>query len=333
MLFIFEGDEISIFAALPHDRTLALPIPIIHWHNCHMTWKRQPPTYDQLTLPLLQYIADGKIHTLKEVTHALAHELGLDLRTPKFVERISWAKTYLKQAGLLQSLGWGKFRITQRGIDVLKTQPTHINRRFLMQFPEFVAYQQQSRPPQTPPDLIGMDFTPQELMDMAYEGLRQDLADDLLDIVLEASPAFFERLVIDLLLAMGYGGSRRSAGKALGQSGDGGLDGFVQEDKLGLSKIYVQAKRWGRDKPVGRPEIQGFVGSLLGAGGKKGVFMTTSRFTQGAIDYAASITEVSVILIDGVQLTQLMIEHGVGVIPEKQYIIHAIDRDYFEVDG
>ena len=299
-----------------------------------MTWKRQTPTYNQLTLPLLQHIADGKIHTLKETTHALAAYLALELESTRLAERVSWAKTYLKQAGLLQSMGWGKFRITQRGVDVLKAQPTHINRRFLMQFPEFVAYQQRSSPPETPaPDVAGMEFTPQELMDMAYEGLQQDLVDDLLDIVLDASPSFFERLVIDLLLAMGYGGSRRSAGKALGQSGDGGIDGFVQEDKLGLSKIYVQAKRWSRENPVGRPEIQGFVGSLLGAGGKKGVFMTTSRFTQGAIDYAAGITEVSVILIDGIQLTHLMIDHEVGVIPEKRYIIHAIDRDYFEVDG
>jgi restriction system protein len=170
------------------------------------------------------------------------------------------------------------------------------------------------------------------LMHATYQNILVDLAEDLLDYVLSSSPAFFERLVVDLLLAMGYGGSLAGAGKAIGRSGDGGIDGYIREDKLGLDMIYIQAKRWGRDKVVGRPEVQNFVGSLMGAGATKGVFITTSRFSQNALDYIKSIPNLKLILIDGPQLTQFMIEHDVGVSVEETFVIKRVDSDYFDMD-
>ena len=308
------------------------------------SWKVQVPTYDQLTLPLLQMAMDGRVHTLREAAEVITAQMGLtdaqraellpSGKRTRFDDRLNWAKTYLTQAGLLVRVGWGKFRITALGLEVLADAPAVINRRYLMQFPAFRAAQ--TRPPTNDPapyadDLPDATMTPNDLMQAAHAGLQQDLADDLLEIVLQASPAFFEHLVIDLLLAMGYGGSHADAAQALGQSGDGGIDGLIQEDKLGLDTIYVQAKRWAVDRPVGRPDIQGFVGSLMGMGGKKGVFMTTSRFTQAALDYAAGITETKVILIDGARLTHLMMEHGVGVVTEKVYVVQMVDRDYFNI--
>lgn len=308
------------------------------------TWKTQVPTYDQLTLPLLQLAADGRVHTLRSAGDAIADTLNLtesqrgDLlpsgRRTRFADRLTWAKTYLVQAGLLKRVGWGQFQITQQGLDVLKRRPSVVNRSFLNQFPAFRAAQMRSAPQVTADELTAFDgdLTPHEVMEAAYLGIQQDLANDLLDIILAESPEFFERLVIDLLLAMGYGGSRKDAAQALGRSGDGGIDGLIREDRLGLDMIYVQAKRWARDKAVGRPDVQGFVGSLIGEGGKKGVFITTSRFTSGAMAYADGVTETKVILIDGARLTQLMLEHGVGVVTEKVYSVQMIDMAYFKDD-
>lgn len=301
------------------------------------------PTFDRLMLPLLQFAGDGEDHHISEAIDALAEYLGLtetqiDELLPsgkrrKFDDRVSWAKTYLKKAKLLESTGRGKFKITQRGIQVLKSEPSHIDRAFLKQFPEFLAFI-------TPPpsndrkddQFIEAIETPRVLMHATYQNLIIDLAEDLLDYVLGSSPAFFERLVIDLLLAMGYGSSLENAGQTLGKSGDGGIDGYIQEDKLGLDMIYVQAKRYARDNVIGRPVVQGFVGSLMGAGASRGVLMTTSRFSKEAIEYARGIQNLKIILIDGQQLTQLMIEHDVGVSIEKVYVIKRIDSDYFDVD-
>ncbi len=304
-------------------------------------WTIQVPTVDQLTLPLLQVAGDGAVHTLREAATIITGQMGLtdaqraemlpSGKRTRFDDRLRWAKTYLTQAGLLRRVGWGKFQITPAGLDVLAGSPPVINRRFLMTFPAFRAANSRAAPPLAG-DRFAQEMTPHDLLQAAHLGLQQDLADDLLEVVLSASASFFERLVIDLLLAMGYGGSRKRAARAIGQSGDGGIDGVIQEDKLGLDVIYVQAKRWDRDRPVGRPEVQAFVGSLIGVGGKKGVFITTSRFTAGAIDYAAGVTETKVILIDGAHLTALMMEHGVGVVTEKTYIVQMVDRDYFNLE-
>ncbi len=300
------------------------------------------PTFDQVMLPLLQLTGDGAEHHIGEAVQALAEYLGLSEaqinallpsgQRRKFDDRVQWAKTYLKKAGLLQSTGRGVFQITRRGLEVLQSDPTYIDRAFLKQFPEFQAFI--SPTPSTPDADLFIDSveTPRVLMHATYQNLLVDLAEDLLDYVLASSPAFFERLVIDLLVAMGYGSSLEQAGQTIGKSGDGGLDGYIKEDKLGLDMIYVQAKRYARDNVVGRPVIQGFVGSLMGAGASKGVFMTTSRFSREAIEYAKSIQNLKIILIDGQQLTQLMIEHDVGVSVENVYVIKRVDGDYFDVD-
>jgi restriction system protein len=307
-----------------------------------MMWKVQVPTFDQLTLPLLQLVGDGAVHALRDVIDELADHLELtddqrnellpSGRKTRFEDRASWAATYLKKAGLLESAGWGKVCITQRGVDVLRSGPTHINRRFLMQFPEFRTFINGKHDTPEAVDYGYIDMTPHDLMQTAYLGIRQDLADDLLDIVLSGSPAFFERLVVDVLLAMGYGSSHASASRTVGRSGDGGIDGYIQEDKLGLDTIYIQAKRWTPDRPVGRPEIQAFVGSLIGVKGKKGVFITTSRFTQEAVEYTAGVSEVKVILMDGAELTRLMMEHEVGVVTERHYVVQMVDHNYFDLE-
>lgn len=305
----------------------------------NIRWQAAPPSYDALTLPLLEAASDGQVTTLAQCAPLVVARLGLDSGTgerlaagPSFLERLRWAKTYLTQAGLLRRVGWGKFVITPQGLEVLRDPPAVINRRYLMRFPVFREAQSRSTLPASErlEQLAAETMTPQDVMELAHLSLQQDLAADLMRAVLAASPGFFERLVIDLLLAMGYGGSRQDAAQALGQTGDGGLDGLIREDALGLDVIYVQAKRWHPDHAVGRPDLQAFVGSLIGAGGKKGVFITTSRFTKGAVSYANSVTETRVILIDGARLAALMMQHGVGVTVERVYRVQTLDADYFD---
>lgn len=299
------------------------------------------PAYSDILLPLLRYASDAHEHHIRDAIEALADEFNLteEQRThlmpnatqPVFGYRTHWANTYLKKAGLLESTGRGLFRITQRGLDVLAANPSHIDKNFLMQFAEFQDFATRSQPrPTAPNDSPNEDeLTPKELMRSLNQKIRDELADELLDYVLDVSPAFFERLVVDLLLAMGYGGSLADAGEVIGRSGDGGIDGRIQEDKLGLSTIYIQAKRWDRGQSIGRKEIQAFVGSLMGQGAAKGVFITTSYFTTQAQEYADSLSNLKVILIDGQQLAKLMIEHNVGVAVEHSIVIKRVDSDYF----
>ena len=301
------------------------------------------PAYSDILLPLLKYASDAQEHNIRDAIEVLADEFQLteEQRTslmpnatqPTFSYRTHWANTYLKKAGLLESTGRGLFRITQRGLDVLATHPTEIDKNYLMQFEEFKEFATRSQPKTrstAAAEQPGEDeLTPKELMRSLNQKIRDELADELLDYVLDVSPAFFERLVVDLLLAMGYGGSLADAGEILGRSGDGGIDGRIQEDKLGLSTIYIQAKRWDRGQSIGRKEIQAFVGSLMGQGAAKGVFITTSYFTAHAQEYAASLSNLKVILIDGQQLAKLMIEHNVGVAVEHSIIIKRVDSDYF----
>jgi restriction system protein len=301
------------------------------------------PKYNDLMLPLLQYASDGKIHHIRDASEEIAQHLKLSEeqitellpsgKKSKYYDRIHWAKTYLSKARLLESTGRGFFQITERGYSVLNTNPTDIDNRFLSQFPEFVEFQTPSDIAEDTtislPKLEAVDEqTPQEQIQAIYQRLRKSLADELLDTVLAVPPSFFERLVIDLLLAMGYGSSLDS-GEHIGQSGDGGIDGVIREDKLGLDTIYIQAKRYARENGVGRPAIQGFVGSLMGMGATKGVFITTSYFSEQAIQYAKNVPNLKVILIDGQQLATLMIEHNVGVSVQKTYEIKQIDENYF----
>lgn len=250
-----------------------------------------------------------------------------------FDNRVHWARTYLAKAHLITSTGRSKFRITERGIEVVKNNPPQINVKFLKQFPEFLEFvsireDQTNGELNIPQELVEKTSqTPQELLDTSYQSLRQDLAQEILEQIKNSPPKFFENLVVDLLIAMGYGGSRKDAGQAIGQVGDGGIDGIIKEDKLGLDAIYLQAKRW--EGTVSRPVVQGFAGALMGRKARKGILITTSNFSQQAIDYANGIDNLKIILIDGKQLTQLMIDHNVGVTEESRYIVKKIDLDYF----
>ena len=237
----------------------------------------------------------------------------------------------MAQAGLLKNHGKGLFEITQRGRDVLKQKPAAITERFLTQFPEFQEFKQRKKPEALPqpakPKQMVLSETPEDAIEQGYRGLRKLLEADLLAKVKSCPPSFFESLVVDLLVRMGYGGSRLDAGEALGKSGDGGVDGIIKEDKLGLDVVYVQAKRWD-STVVGRPEIQRFVGALMGKRAKKGVFITTSAFSSDAVEYAAGI-ESKVVLIDGAELAKLMVDHNLGVSTVATYELKKVDSDYF----
>jgi restriction system protein len=297
------------------------------------------PDYQTIMLPLLRFLKDGKEHNIGEVVDALAEEFDLsDDERQQLLgsgqqtvirNRAGWARTYLKKADLIASTRRGFFRITERGQSVLKSGPERVDVRFLERFPEFVAFRElrHDRPeePQVPP-IPPSDATPEEALDAAYQRLRLDLEADLLEQVKSASPSFFERLVVELLVRMGYGGTLRDAGQAVGKSGDGGIDGIIKEDRLGLDVIYIQAKRW--DSTVGRPEIQKFAGALQGHRARKGVFITTSSFSSDALDFASRI-DSKIVLMDGSALAKHMIDHNVGVSASRSYEVKKIDSDYF----
>jgi restriction system protein len=295
------------------------------------------PDYQSLMLPLLQYAADGEEHSLRESIEALSQSFGLSGndrtqllpsgRQPVMDNRVGWARTYLAKAGLLEVTRRGHFRITDRGRNVLREKPESINVRYLDRYPEFVSFRQLSRQPEEanvsdePPVA-----TPEELLEQSYEKLREALAEEILSRVMSASSAFFERLVVELLVRMGYGGSLQDAGRAIGKTGDDGIDGIIKEDRLGLDVIFVQAKRW--QATVGRPEIQKFVGALQGQRARKGVFITTSGFSADAREYASRI-DSKVVLIDGPQLAQFMMDFDLGVTSVASYQVKRLDSDYF----
>lgn len=236
----------------------------------------------------------------------------------------------MKKAGLLESPKRAVFRITQRGIKALASNPDRIDVRYLEQFPEFIDFRDASKPESNAvlaTEQPQSKTTPEEAIEVSHQGLREQLAEELLAKVLGCSPVFFEQLVVELLVKMGYGGSRRDAGERIGQTGDGGIDGIIKEDRLGLDTIFIQAKRW--QGSVGRPEIQKFVGALQGQRAKKGVFITTSSYTNDAAEYATRI-DTKVVLINGRQLAGLMIDFDVGVSPAATYVVKRIDSDYFE---
>ncbi|MBI4322615.1 MAG: restriction endonuclease [Chloroflexi bacterium] len=295
------------------------------------------PDYERLMLPLLKLASDGMDHTLGEAIEKLAALFGLTdedrkERLPsgaqaKFDNRVGWARTYLKKAGLLESAARGTFRTTKRGLEVLAGEPTSLDNKFLRQFPEFLEFQGVSRRAgKHEEEVEPAGQTPQEILELGYQNLRRNLAQELLERAKKSSARRFEELVVDLLVAMGYGGSRKDAGQAIGRSGDGGIDGIIKEDKLGLDVVCIQAKKW--EANVGRPIVQGFAGSLDGQRAKKGVLITTSQFSQDAKDYVSRI-EKKIVLIDGEELAQLMIDHGIGVTEVSTYTVKRIDLDYF----
>jgi restriction system protein len=296
------------------------------------------PDYQTLMLPLLVFVSNEQEHSLQEATEILAREFKLteaDLvemlpsaRKTRFYDRVGWAGTYLRKAGLLSSSRRGRFQITQRGLEVLKNPPQRITVEFLGQFPEFVEFRsRRGKDDEETLTITTIDpQTPGEAIEVAYQNLRQSLADEMLQTIKGCSPSFFERLVVDVLVKMGYGGTRKDAGKAIGKSGDDGIDGIINEDRLGLDVIYLQAKKW--ENVVGRPEIQKFAGALQGQRAKKGIFITTSNFTKEAQDFASRI-DSKITLIDGETLCQLMIDYNVGVNLLASYELKRLDSDYF----
>lgn len=295
------------------------------------------PDYQSCMLPLLNFYGDSKDHTFREVVEALAKDFKLTDEERRellpsgqqeiFDNRIGWARTYMKKAGLIEAPKRGINKITARGLDVLKQKPSRIDVNFLMQFDEFKKFRAlKHQKVVEPSESIVNDNTPEESLEIAYQRIRDDLAAELLQRLKMCSPSFFERLVVEVIVKMGYGGTRQDAGKAIGKSGDGGIDGIIKEDRLGLDAIYIQAKRW--ENVVGRPEIQKFVGALSGHHAKKGLFITTSYFSSDAADYVSRI-DAKVVLIDGETLAQLMIEHNVGVSTVNAYEIKKVDSDYF----
>jgi restriction system protein len=291
--------------------------------------------------PLLEFAADGQEHSLAEAREKLATRFGLtdqekqallpSGRQAVFTNRVAWAKVYLSQAGILESLRRGYFEITARGKQTLKDAPDRITIKYLHQFPEFVEFRSPAKKREdaaaSSPVADDEGQTPEEMLEAAYQRLRNDLVSELLDRIKKCSPQFFEQLVLEVLLEMGYGGSRKEAGEAIGATGDEGIDGIINEDRLGLDVIYLQAKKW--EGTVGRPEIQKFVGALHGKRAKKGVFITTSTFSADSVDYVSKI-EPKVVLLDGRQLAGLMIDFNVGVTRMTSYDAKKIDLDYFE---
>jgi len=295
------------------------------------------PDYQTCMLPLLQFYADGQEHSFREAIESLAKEFSVTADERREMlpsgqqevldNRIGWARTYMKKAGLIEATKRGVNKITQRGLDVLRKKPAKIDVNYLAQFQEFKDFRAlRHTKVEEVSELDTSKKTPEEALEGAYQKLRTDLAADLLQRLKTCSPTFFERLVVEVIVKMGYGGTRKDAGRAIGKAGDGGIDGIIKEDKLGLDAIYTQAKRW--ENTVGRPEVQKFVGALTGLRAKKGLFITTSDFSSDAEDYVSRI-DAKVVLIDGETLAQLMIDHNVGVSTVGTYELKKVDSDYF----
>ncbi|WP_280552786.1 restriction endonuclease [Halomonas sp. 25-S5] len=305
------------------------------------------PDFQTLMRPVLEFAAGAEERSMKETHPVLADQFQLSEeereqllpsgRVRLFRNRVAWAVTHLKKAGLLEPRRRGVYAITSQGKKVLVDAPERITLNYLMQFEAFREFRSQRSDnersnataetvEQPTPDLEDEGQTPEEALAKAWKEIQENLESEVVDQIKQVSPAFFEQLVVDVLVSMGYGGERLGAARAVGQSGDGGIDGIIDEDPLGLDVIYLQAKRW--EGVVGRPEIQKFAGALQGRRAKKGVFITTSSFTREAREYASMIDN-RIVLIDGYRLARLMIDHDVGVSPVERYVIKRLDTDYF----
>ncbi len=295
------------------------------------------PDFQSIMLPLLNFCADGKEHTNREAIDTLSQQFGLTEEEKAaflpsgqqrvFGNRVAWARAHMKMARLIENTKRGVFRISERGREVLSKSPSEINLRFLGRFPEYIEARNQQRANRDQKEEAEQEAkTPEEQLEQAYEVLRENLANELLSQLRLSSPFFFEKVVVEILVKMGYGGSQKDAGQAIGKSGDEGIDGIIKEDRLGLDIIYIQAKKW--EDTVSRPEIQKFAGALQGKRAHKGIFMTTSEFSGGAKEYVKAI-DSKIILIDGQQLAKLMMDFSVGVSTEAVYELKKLDSDYF----
>lgn len=305
------------------------------------------PDYQSLMLPVLQLAAEGETR-VPDAAEKLANQLGLSVsereemlpsgRQRIFHNRIHWAKFYMTKAGLIDSPARGRFVASQAGKALVAANPAGINVDTLKTYPSFAEFYASSTSGAGSTDAASAgagesidattSATPEEQIDAAQALLHQALKADLLQRILAQSPAFFERAIVDLLVGMGYGGSHENAARRLGKSGDGGIDGVIDEDRLGLDRIYVQAKRYASHVSVGRPEVQGFLGSLVGVGAAKGVFVTTSSFSAPATEFVRHLPQ-RIVLIDGDRLADLMIEHGVGVRVARTVEVKRLDEDFF----
>jgi restriction system protein len=292
-------------------------------------------------LPLLKLSSDGEIHEINNTTEELAKyfkltdgekkELLPSGKQATFTNRVGWARTYLKKSELIEYPRRGHFRITERGKLSLNENLQKIDNAYLSHFPEFIEFRKRSkrRIVSSNTESEQEEFTPEELPENSYQKIRNDLADNLLEQILKSSSFFFEKLVVELLVAMGYGETQSDAARAVGKVGDEGIDGIIDEDRLGLDSIYIQAKKWQKDKSVGRPEVQAFVGALEGKRANKGIFITTANFTDRAHEYVDGLNK-KVVLIDGDRLADLMIDFGIGVTTRNKYEIKELDSDYFD---
>ncbi|MEC1108542.1 restriction endonuclease [Bacillus velezensis] len=299
------------------------------------------PGYQEFMYPFLKILSDKKEHRLQDLYVKLAEELNLSEEDAEKLlpsgnqkvlhNRIGWVRTYLSKAGLIDIVRRGVFQITSEGLEIINDPSVaSIDNRFLMKYKSFQRFKQtgkDSNQQESEPSITSEPRTPNEIIEQNYNAVKNEIKEELLNQIYKCSPAFFEKLVVELLVALGYGGSLTDAGTAIGRSGDGGIDGVIKEDILGLDMIYLQAKRW-KDS-VSRPEIQKFAGSLDGKKAKKGVFITTSVFTDGAKEYV-KVIDKKIILIDGERLTDLMFNYNVGVSLENTFVIKRVDLDYFE---
>ena len=313
------------------------------------------PKYYEYMLPVLKVLSDNKEYMNRDLFHIMANQFKLTEEEKRetissgsllYTNRINWAITYLRQAKLLSNIKKGVFKITPLGHSVLQDNPSEINSEYLMKFEDFRNFKERTKKDRETTSegdnqisiVDGNDnvpvkhdeSTPIESIDTAYKTIKANLTDELLSEIMRQTPSFFEKLVVKLLGAMGYGGSSPNSAIVVGKSGDEGIDGIIKEDKLGFDMIYIQAKQWDITKSIGRPEIQRFVGALAGQGASKGLFITTGSFTKEAIEYAKKQHTTKTVLVDGQMLTSLMIEHNLGVSIERTIDIKKVDHDFFD---
>jgi restriction system protein len=296
------------------------------------------PDFQTIMLPFMNHIIDGNEHSTTEIYDSLGKffklsEDEINQYLPSgnqktFYNRVFWAKAHLKMAGLIENTRRGHFKITPLGLKILNDKPIEINLKLLKTISGYMENTGRVKEDESVNEIEQLQTTetPEEVLENSYLKIRKNLALELLLKIKSCSPSFFESLVVELLVKMGYGGTIHEAGKSIGRSGDEGIDGIIKEDRLGLDIIYIQAKRW--ENVVGRPEIQKFVGALAGQGAKKGVFITTAKFSQDARDYQPK-NETKIVLIDGVQLADLMIDYNLGVTTSNTFSVKRIDNDYF----
>jgi len=300
------------------------------------------PDFQSIMLPLLKNLSDGREYQLRDIINIISDQFNLSQterlevlpsgNQPIIDNRVGWARTYLKKAKLLDNPRRGIIKISDEGKRLLTANPTKIDVRFLKTLPGFKEWHESfstkdEATPLVEKAEIETGKTPEELLDYSFLAIKEQLASEILDKVKSCPPSFFEKLVIDLLIAMGYGGSRKEAGLTIGKPGDGGIDGLIKEDKLGLDTIYIQAKRW--DGPVTIHQVRDFAGSLLGKKARKGIFLTTSSYPSSAKEFVSTI-DPKIVLIDGKELAELMIEHNIGVYTKERYEVKKLNSDYFD---